>query len=104
MKWLPKKRIATIERKLNGEKPSRIMLDELANMHDDGEEDMESEYFTKYKLIVNGEDHQQVRIRSTLKNEGLTAKEQVCYYWRFFLFTLEFFFINSDLFYRCSVC
>ncbi|XP_058796465.1 DNA-dependent protein kinase catalytic subunit-like [Phymastichus coffea] len=75
VKWMPKKRIAIIEQKLSGVKPSKIMIEELANMHDDTDE--ENKYFSKYEVIVNGIDQQHITIRSMMKNEFLTPKEQV---------------------------
>lgn len=72
---MPKKKIRIVEKKLEGWKPSTIMLEELANVHESTDDD--NDYFTKYQHIINGTDSHQISARSRMKNESLTPDEQV---------------------------
>ncbi|KAI4492328.1 hypothetical protein M0802_009838 [Mischocyttarus mexicanus] len=69
VKWLPQQKISIIEKKLNGNKPSAITLEQLKDLYSD-------QYFERYYMIVNGDDGIK-RTRLNIKNEKLTAEEQV---------------------------
>nr|XP_050866588.1 DNA-dependent protein kinase catalytic subunit-like isoform X1 [Vespula vulgaris] len=69
VKWLPQKRINIVEKKLNGNKPSIITLEQLKDLYSD-------QYFNRYYVIVNGNDGIK-RIRLNMKDDKLTAEEQV---------------------------
>ncbi|KAI4490660.1 hypothetical protein M0804_003604 [Polistes exclamans] len=69
VKWLPQKKINIIEKKLNGNKPSAIILEQLKDLYSD-------QYFERYYMIVNGDDGIK-RTRLNIRNEKLTAEEQV---------------------------
>lgn len=71
MKWLPQKRINIVEKKLNGNKPSIITLEQLKDLYSD-------QYFNRYYVIVNGNDGIK-RIRLNMKDDKLTAEEQVTF-------------------------
>ena len=71
IKWLPKKRITTVEQKLNGKKPSLITVEELKLAHSD------SKYFWRYEEIINGTEENHKTVRAMIKNENLTPEEQV---------------------------
>ncbi|XP_047361003.1 DNA-dependent protein kinase catalytic subunit-like isoform X1 [Vespa velutina] len=69
VKWLPQKRISIVEKKLNGNKPSIITLEQLKDLYSD-------QYFDRYYVIVNGNDGIK-RIRFNMRDDKLTAEEQV---------------------------
>jgi hypothetical protein len=64
-----------VEKKLIGGNPSKIMLEELSNMHDD--ENLLEGTLYKYTHIINGTDSQYLSKRSRMKDESLTPAEQV---------------------------
>ncbi|XP_011503295.1 PREDICTED: DNA-dependent protein kinase catalytic subunit-like [Ceratosolen solmsi marchali] len=74
-KWLPRKKIEIIEKKLNGGNPSKIMVEELSIMHDD--ENLFEGTLYKYTHIINGTDSKHIRKRSRMKTEFLTSEKQV---------------------------
>ncbi|KAG7212863.1 hypothetical protein KM043_002216 [Ampulex compressa] len=69
VKWLPKKKISTVTKKLDGIKPSLIMLEQLREQHND-------KYFERYYTIVNGDDGVK-KARVAIPNEQLTPEKQI---------------------------
>lgn len=69
MRWLPQKRISIVEKKLSGNKPSAITVEQLKDLYSD-------QYLNRYSAIVNGNDGIQ-RIRLNMRDDKLTAEEQV---------------------------
>nr|XP_033326810.1 DNA-dependent protein kinase catalytic subunit-like [Megalopta genalis] len=69
IKWMPMKKIKAVTKKLNGIKPSLIILEQLKDQH-------ESKYFDRYYVILNGEDDIK-RPRATMNNDHLSPEEQI---------------------------
>ncbi|XP_008549066.1 DNA-dependent protein kinase catalytic subunit [Microplitis demolitor] len=71
--WFPENKFDYISRKLNGEKPSEIVLKELKNQH------LDDKYYLRYSKIVKGTDTESDKLpaRIRLQENNLTATEQV---------------------------
>ncbi|XP_076655620.1 DNA-dependent protein kinase catalytic subunit [Halictus rubicundus] len=69
VKWMPKKKIKAVTKKLNGIKPSWIIWEQLKEQH-------EGKYLDRCYVILNGEDDVK-RPRATIKNDGLSPEEQI---------------------------
>ncbi|XP_078036597.1 DNA-dependent protein kinase catalytic subunit [Augochlora pura] len=69
IKWMPMKKIKAVTKKLNGIKPSLIILEQLKDQH-------ESKYFDRYFAILNGEDDIK-RPRATISDDHLSPEEQI---------------------------
>ncbi|KAF3420393.1 hypothetical protein E2986_10308 [Frieseomelitta varia] len=69
IKWVPKRKIKAVTKKLNGIKPSLVTLDQLKEQHYD-------KYFDRYYTIVSGDDDIK-RPRAKMKNDFLTPEEQI---------------------------
>ena len=68
--WRPDNKIAIVKKKLNGVKPSSIMVEELAQEHCD-------EYFSRYAEIIRGTETGHISERSNFNDENLSPEEQV---------------------------
>ncbi|KAK2582943.1 hypothetical protein KPH14_009004 [Odynerus spinipes] len=69
VKWLPQKKISIVAKKLSGINPSVITLEQLKDQYS-------GQYLERYSAIVRGDDNIK-RIRAAMKNDELTAEEQV---------------------------
>ncbi|XP_043271824.1 DNA-dependent protein kinase catalytic subunit-like [Venturia canescens] len=71
IKWLPTKKVEFVSKKLDGFKPSTIILEQLAENHS------EEKYFSRYTKVVNGTDSDDNSKRSSMMEENLSPDEQV---------------------------
>ncbi|XP_076296859.1 DNA-dependent protein kinase catalytic subunit isoform X2 [Lasioglossum baleicum] len=69
IKWMPKKKIKAVTKKLTGIKPSSIILEQLKEQH-------EGKYLDRCYVILNGEDDIK-RPRASIKNDSLSPEEQI---------------------------
>ncbi|XP_066592485.1 DNA-dependent protein kinase catalytic subunit-like [Prorops nasuta] len=69
VQWVPKKKILIVKEKLNGIKPSTIMLQQFKGCHSD-------QYFEKYSKIITGED-ESTKLRFKMRDTNLSVEEQV---------------------------
>ncbi|XP_023248260.1 DNA-dependent protein kinase catalytic subunit-like [Copidosoma floridanum] len=71
--WLPKFKLEIAQKKLNGEKPSLIMINELSSNHNNHE----NQYFSINKCILRGNEFKHDNIRAHIKDCNLTPEEQM---------------------------
>jgi hypothetical protein len=75
--------MSILKKKLNGAKPSNIMLEELSYCHENNDNKLDC--FAVYGYIVNGNELHHATARVALKKNDLTAEEQVHLFHNFIL-------------------
>ncbi|XP_063980043.1 DNA-dependent protein kinase catalytic subunit-like [Diachasmimorpha longicaudata] len=68
---VPMKKTEMIMRKLRGDHPAEVMVEELREQH------FEGEWFGRYEAIVKGVDSEEQSVRSNFQERGLSPEEQV---------------------------
>ncbi|XP_011499968.1 PREDICTED: DNA-dependent protein kinase catalytic subunit-like [Ceratosolen solmsi marchali] len=75
VKWISKIKMSILMKKLNGAKPSNIMLEELSYLYENTDYNLQC--FAIFGYIINGNELHHTTARIALNKNDLTAKEQV---------------------------
>ncbi|XP_015123055.1 DNA-dependent protein kinase catalytic subunit [Diachasma alloeum] len=68
--WMPRWKLEVVMRKLKGDHPSEVMVDELRGQHCEA-------MVKRYEAIIRGTDSREKSLRSRLRGTGLSSREQL---------------------------